>query len=338
VFGHLPAFARDSVDRLVSRSPNELLRWVACARQFASLSLSLSGLAPRQLPSECEAQLQKDARTLTDLTRDALKMADPASTCDEEVKLSERVILAAANVLRMLEAAWAAPTESAEQRATLSLSAAIGSANRQLVEATGTDARGVHSAAADLEPRFESGPAPSPARGRVNLATEARAPSTTKLEQVDDALEAVSYRYEPELLGWLRRAQVFAATVVTLLIHRHIRQFRYFISTLTAAVMLLLLAVTSYPFEPYRLLLTCMWTLVAAVVGAGLWVYVQLDRNTLVSLMSGTPPNRLTLDSAFALRVVTWTFVPLLSVAAAQYPDLAQLLFKLVAPFANTLK
>jgi hypothetical protein len=28
----------------------------------------------------------------------------------------------------------------------------------------------------------------------------------------------------------------------------------------------------------------------------------------------------------------------LLSVAAAQYPDLAQLLFKLVAPFANTLK
>jgi hypothetical protein len=128
------------------------------------------------------------------------------------------------------------------------------------------------------------------------------------------------------------------ATVVTLLVHRHVRQFRYFLYVTTGCALLLVLAVSSYPFEPYRLLLTFIWVVMLSVVGACLWVFVQLDRNTLMSHISGTTPQSVTLNGAFALRVVAWTIVPLLSVAAAQYPDFANLLFAVVRPFASALR
>jgi hypothetical protein len=46
----------------------------------------------------------------------------------------------------------------------------------------------------------------------------------------------------------------------------------------------------------------------------------------------------MTLDGALALRIVAWVIVPLLGVAAAQYPDLANALFRVVEPFARALR
>jgi hypothetical protein len=46
----------------------------------------------------------------------------------------------------------------------------------------------------------------------------------------------------------------------------------------------------------------------------------------------------MTLDGALALRVFAWVVVPLLGVAAAQYPDLANTLFGAVEPFARALR
>lgn len=85
----------------------------------------------------------------------------------------------------------------------------------------------------------------------------------------------------------------------------------------TACALLLLLAIASYPFEPYRLLLTFIWIVMATVVGVGLWVFIQMDRNTWISHVSGTSPDTVTLDGAFVLRLFAWAVVPLLSVAAA---------------------
>ena len=40
----------------------------------------------------------------------------------------------------------------------------------------------------------------------------------------------------------------------------------------------------------------------------------------------------------FVLRVVTWGVFPLLSVAAAQYPDLASSIFRVIEPFTRALR
>jgi hypothetical protein len=113
---------------------------------------------------------------------------------------------------------------------------------------------------------------------------------------------------------------------------------RAFLHVTTVCALLLVLAVTSYPFEPYRLLLTFIWVVIGGVVGTCLWIFLQLDRNTLMSHLSGTPPQSVTVDGAFVLRVFAWTIVPLLSVAAAQYPEVANVLYALVGPFASSLR
>jgi hypothetical protein len=153
-----------------------------------------------------------------------------------------------------------------------------------------------------------------------------------------DALSPGSNAFSQAEMKWLRQAQTFVATVVTLLIHRHVRQFRYFVQVTTACSLLLLLAVANYPFEPYRLLLTFIWVVMGTVVGSGLWIFFQLDRNTLISHISGSDPQALTVDGALFLRIFTWVIVPLLSVAAAQYPEVADSLFRLLTPFEHALR
>jgi hypothetical protein len=81
-----------------------------------------------------------------------------------------------------------------------------------------------------------------------------------------------------------------------------------------------------------------MWGVVGAVVVVGLFVYLELDRNALISRLAGTAPGRLTFDAALALRILAWVVVPLLGVAAAQYPDLANALFGAVEPFTRALR
>jgi hypothetical protein len=136
---------------------------------------------------------------------------------------------------------------------------------------------------------------------------------------------------------WLESARTFVATVVTLLVHRHVRQFRFFMQVTIGCTLLLLFAVTSYPFEPYRMLLTFSWVVVLSVVASSLWIFVELDRNTLMSHVSGTPAGEVTLNWAFGLRLIGWGVIPLVSVAAAQYPQIASFVFRTLSPFSGLL-
>jgi hypothetical protein len=117
-----------------------------------------------------------------------------------------------------------------------------------------------------------------------------------------------------------------------------VRQFQHFAYGLTASVLLLLAAFGSYAFEPHRLLLTCLWGVTGTVIISGLYVFVGLDRNTLLSLVAGTAPGRVTLDAALVVRLATWVGVPLLGIAAAQYPEVANALGRVIEPFTHVLR
>jgi hypothetical protein len=117
-----------------------------------------------------------------------------------------------------------------------------------------------------------------------------------------------------------------------------VRQFRYFLYAMTASIALLLLGLSSYPFEPHRLLLSCSWGVVGSVVGTGLWIFIELDRNTVISQLSGTPPGKVTLNGALVLRLMAWVILPVLGVAATTYPDVANMLYRVVEPFVRALR
>jgi hypothetical protein len=152
-----------------------------------------------------------------------------------------------------------------------------------------------------------------------------------------DALTSVAWRYSAVELDWLRQGEAFAATVVALLVNRHVRQFQQFVQTLTLCALGLLLVVLVYPFEPHRLLLSVAMGAVLAVVLVGFWIYAELDRNTLISHIAGSEPGKLTFNAAFIGRVVAWAVVPLLLLAAAQYPDFANAIFRVADPALRAL-
>jgi hypothetical protein len=158
---------------------------------------------------------------------------------------------------------------------------------------------------------------------------EPNADAMTRFESAENDKAAVA---------WLRRAHAFVASVVALVLNRHVRQFRVFLYSSTGAALCLLAALSSYVFQPQRLFLTCIWIVMGSVVALSLWVYAQLDRNSVLSRISSTRPGRVELDASFAVRIFGWVALPLLSVVVAQYPELATHLSSWLEPFLNALK
>ena len=362
-FERLPAFARASLEELLSRSSGDLLRWVECARRLSNLLTQV----PRgrgDLSPQTTDRLRTQGRSLRTFVQHALEMADapkvgpqdsslalPTPDEAETTQLAEQVISVASSVALLLEHRRA----QAIGRARLfsqapAMAVAAGHDVNDLSDVQDVPLRDVHALAAS-DPSFERSCLAPPAPHSERRAREATGVRRSFEQQThsegtlpaNDSQPAVPPQSGPVAalaedssawLEWQAAAEVSVATVATLLLQQHVRQFRYFMSTLVSMSLMLLLIVISYPFEPYRLLMTYVWVIVSSVVLTGLWIYIQLGRDRLMCHLTGKGSM---LSTSFGLRLLGWVVVPLLSLAAAQYPDFANLLFKLFVPFARSL-
>jgi hypothetical protein len=112
-------------------------------------------------------------------------------------------------------------------------------------------------------------------------------------------------------------AEGVVAIQVVLYISQFFAELRNLIWSMLICSVLLLLAATSYPFHPERLILGLFLTLIGAVVAGILYVLVQMNWNELVSRITGTPPNRFTLDTGFVGSFFTYV-VPILGIVTLQ--------------------
>ncbi|HLK40060.1 MAG TPA: hypothetical protein VKU41_25060 [Polyangiaceae bacterium] len=285
-------YARDSLVNVLSRPPDDLLRFTACARDFIGLVTESNALGTTSelrgaIEAVCWAAPAVEVMRATALA--AAPRDGSAAAHDREAVLGSAVVGSATLVSELLR-----------------------DVSQGLVSGSGAD---------PAVPSKDASPS------RDGSPPEER-----------DALSSVAWKFSGAELAWLRRAQAYVATVAALLVVRYARHFRVFAYTLTTCALILLLAVVSYPFEPHRLLLTGIWVVMLSVVVAGLWVYVELDQNGVMSRISGTEPGKVTLNGALAAHVMTWVVLPLVGVAAAQYPQVAKTLFQVVEPFAKALK
>ena len=113
-----------------------------------------------------------------------------------------------------------------------------------------------------------------------------------------------------------------------------LRNLAFFLST---GPLLLVLMMTSYPFQPQRFLLTCLTSVIVLIVGGVLWVYIQLDRDEFLSRVSHTPPNRVTLDGKFFTSSAAIA-IPLIGLIVAQFPYLADTFNDWLAPVMRAFK
>jgi hypothetical protein len=119
----------------------------------------------------------------------------------------------------------------------------------------------------------------------------------------------------------------------------HLRyHFAHLRNNLMAAMImsiLILVAVTSYFFEPKQFVsLVCWGTLTAGVI-LTFWSFLQMDRDPILSLIGGTEPGQITFDKAFFANLALYVVVPALSVLATQFPEVGRMLGRVADEFLH---
>jgi hypothetical protein len=113
-------------------------------------------------------------------------------------------------------------------------------------------------------------------------------------------------------------------------------QLKNLMTFMSIGLLLLLLAAVSYPFREPR---AVAWSLVILVIilliGVGM-VLVQMDRDSILSRMSETPPGKVD-RSAFVWHMLSVGGLPAVTVLSALFPSLGNFLFSWLQPLLSTL-
>ena len=141
---------------------------------------------------------------------------------------------------------------------------------------------------------------------------------------------------EPNEFQWFELAEDFLTSRVAAFLSHVVPQLQNLVVFVTAGLLMMLLAVTSYPFQPHQLLLLFNTTVILAIVGVTFVVFIQMERETILSVLSDSEPGRVNLNRDFVSRVVVYVGVPIISLLGAQFPEVAQQLFSWTSSFFGT--
>jgi hypothetical protein len=140
----------------------------------------------------------------------------------------------------------------------------------------------------------------------------------------------------------LRHWQDLAGEYCTLELVGYLSQFfvqlRNLFFFLTLGPLLLLLAITSYPVPSQQLWLLYSGVIIVTVAVAVIRIFVQMERDPVVSRISGTTPYRINFAKGeLVMNILTYA-LPLLGVLAATSTDLANMLHSLLDPIIKVLR
>lgn len=162
------------------------------------------------------------------------------------------------------------------------------------------------------------------------------APDSVPLHQSTAAVYARAL--PPEMALWLRLAEDFVAIEVVAYIHRLFPHLRNTLVFFTGALLLMLAALVTYPFQPQHFLSLLLWTFVLGTVGVTVMVFIQMNRNETLSRLARTEPGQVSFDRRFVSQIVIYGILPLLSLLAAQFPEVRGVAFSWLESILKTLK
>jgi len=95
----------------------------------------------------------------------------------------------------------------------------------------------------------------------------------------------------------------------------------------TAGLLAMMLAASTYPFPQHDTIAWLSWTILLTVVGVMILVFVQINRDRVISMLSGTTPGELNWNGAFTWQLITFGVIPILTLLGAQFPYTLQRIF-----------
>jgi hypothetical protein len=133
----------------------------------------------------------------------------------------------------------------------------------------------------------------------------------------------------------IARDEFLALRFVTFIAYT-LRVIRGFLKFLASVFILLVIALSAYPFEGRRYIETAILFLFVVSGASVALVFAQMDRDPLLSRLSETKPNELGVN--FVFRLVSFGALPLLTVLASQVPDIGNFLLSWLQPALQSVK
>lgn len=109
----------------------------------------------------------------------------------------------------------------------------------------------------------------------------------------------------------------------------HVRHLCFF---LLASIVLTTLLIASYPYHPRELVQLISWLVFAGVIGVLVWLIAALNRDPVLSRMSGTDEGRITWDRALFVNVALYVIVPVITLLGSSSPGLRDSFLSWVKP------
>jgi hypothetical protein len=136
---------------------------------------------------------------------------------------------------------------------------------------------------------------------------------------------------------WYAAAEEMLALPVAFFLRTLVSRVANTLLFVVAGILMMVAAQAAYPFRPRQALLGLAWAyfVVAIVVVVG--IFVQMERSTVLSHLSSTIPGRVRWDSTFVARIVVYVIVPLLTLFAAQFPEVGRTFIDWLQPVTKAL-
>ena len=115
--------------------------------------------------------------------------------------------------------------------------------------------------------------------------------------------------------------EIYVASRVVDFLRQVMPQLETLALTTTLAMLLMLFAVSSYPFPARDGLLWFSWFVVLATVGSMMWMFFSLNRDRVASMIAGTTPGQTDWNSTLVLQVATHALLPILVLLGAAFPS-----------------
>jgi hypothetical protein len=113
-------------------------------------------------------------------------------------------------------------------------------------------------------------------------------------------------------------------------------QIRTRIITATGMYILLLWALTSYPFLNHHSIIIGLTCLLIALATSVIWMYSQMHRDEILSRTTEGTPGKL--DTDFFTKILSMVGIPALTLIASQFPEVSNTIFSWLEPGLSSIK
>ena len=122
----------------------------------------------------------------------------------------------------------------------------------------------------------------------------------------------------------IKQAELFVASRVLDFLRQVYPQMTHLVVFVMVGLLALMLALSSYPFPHRDTFVWLSWIILLSIIGVIFVIFIQINRDRVMSMLSGTTAGELNWNGNFVWRLVMFGLIPILILLGAQFPHAIQ--------------